>query len=627
MLSDDRDSRPADPLGAKPGLVDIPEDQRGGLQGPARRPQHPDRIRSESVASCRASGAVARLKAEQCPAARPSRSPSAGTPAGAGAALSPNIANRCRGVGWKRGWKRPGMPDARLASAVLPLDSSPQHPNLAWSQMSVPTLAQETPQLTQIIGGEALPASSGEQFDSIDPHDGSVLARVPRGNKEDARRAITAARRAFDDGPWPRMPILERKRLIYALADQLESHADELAMLETRDTGRPIATTSMHDVERAALNLRFFADYAASAAHDAYPSDSHTSYVNYPPAGVVTAISPWNLPLMLSTWKVAPALAFGNTVVLKPAEQTPMTVTRLAELALDAGLPEGVLNVVHGFGPGEVGEALTSDPRVDRITFTGASATGQAIMAAASRNLTPVSFELGGRSANVVFDDADLDLAIAGAIKAIFLNNGEMCLAGSRLLVQRGILDEFTERFVAQADSMRVGDPKHRGTDMGPLIEREHLEKVLSYIELGRSEGGKILTGGTKLHGDLAAGNYLRPTVLTGLTNAARSVREEIFGPVQMILPFDAEEEALKIANDSSYGLAGMLWTNNLDRVHQMARHWRAGTLWVNCFFERDLRLPFGGVGASGIGREGGQYSREFFTEPQAVTIRHHHRL
>jgi len=493
--------------------------------------------------------------------------------------------------------------------------------------MSSQAVATETPQLVQIIGGQAVPAASGEVFETTDPHDGSVIATVPRGGPEDARRAIAAARRAFDEGPWPRMTPLERKQLLYALADLLEEHADELAMLETRDTGRPIATTSTLDAARSALNLRFFADYAAASGSDAFPSASHLSYVNYPPAGVVVAISPWNLPLMLSTWKVAPALAFGNTVVLKPAEQTPLTVTRLGELALEAGLPDGVLNVVHGFGPGEVGEALTTDPRIDRITFTGASATGKAIMASAAGHLVPVSFELGGRSANIVFGDADLDIAVAGAIKAIFSNNGELCLAGSRLLVQRGILDEFTDRFVDQARAMRVGDPKLASTDVGPLVEQEHLDKVLDYIELGRTEGATVLSGGQRLTGDLATGFYLEPTIMTGLTNAARSVREEIFGPVQMILPFDTEQQALAIANDSDYGLAGMLWTRDLDRVHQMARYWRGGTIWVNCFFERDLRLPFGGVGSSGIGREGGQYSREFFTEPQAVTIRHHHRL
>jgi aminomuconate-semialdehyde/2-hydroxymuconate-6-semialdehyde dehydrogenase len=478
--------------------------------------------------------------------------------------------------------------------------------------------------IRNIIGGDEVPASSGEVFESLDPHDGSIVSVAPRGTVDDAHRAVSAARRAFDEGPWPRMPAEERGRLLHRLADLIEAEKQELALLETRDTGRPIAATLGHDIERAARNLRFFADYAEIASNESYAKDGRVSYTLYPPAGVVVAISPWNLPLMLSTWKVAPALAFGNTVVLKPAEQTPTTATRLGQLALEAGLPDGVLNVVHGFGPGEVGEALTTDPRVDRITFTGASATGRAIMSAAGRNLTPVSFELGGRSANVVFADADLDQALAGSLRAIFSNNGAMCLAGSRLLVQRPILEEFTERFVEAARALRIGDPKDPATDVGPLIEQAHLEKVMSYVELGCREGGELLTGGTPVLGDSQPGGlHFPPTVLGSMRNEMRACREEIFGPVQTIIAFDDDAEALAIANDSDYGLAGMLWTTNVDRVHAMARGWRTGTVWVNSFFDRDLREPFGGVGASGIGREGGSHSREFFTEPQAVIIKH----
>ena len=381
--------------------------------------------------------------------------------------------------------------------------------------------------------------------------------------------------------------------LLLEAADLLAEHADELALLESRDTGRLLSATRHHDIPRAALNLRFFADYAALAGNESYSKAGRLSYVLYPAAGVVVAISPWNAPLMLSTWKLAPALAFGNTVVLKPAEQTPTTATRLAQLALQAGLPDGVLNVVHGFGPGEVGEALTTDPRVDRITFTGASETGKHIMAAAARNLIPVSMELGGKSANVVFADADLDLALEGSLRAVFSNNGAMCLAGSRLLVQRSILHEFTERYVAGAAAMRVGDPRDATVAIGPLIEQAHLQKVRDYVDLGLAEGGELLTGGEPL--DTATGLHFPATVFGGMDNGMRTVREENFGPLQVIVPFDDERDALRITNDTEYGLAGMLWTSNVDRVAAMARHWRAGTLWVNSFFDRDLREPFGG--------------------------------
>lgn len=478
-------------------------------------------------------------------------------------------------------------------------------------------------ELNHLIAGRERPASTGETFASLDPHDGSIVSRAPRGTSDDAAAAVGAARLAFDAGPWPRMSPTERRPLLYRLAELLEAHVDELALLETRDTGRAIRYTRGYDVQRAAANLRFFADYAVLAASESYASPGRQSYVLYPPAGVVVAISPWNLPVMLSTWKIAPALAFGNTVVLKPAEQTPTTVSRLGQLALEAGLPDGVLNVVHGFGPGEIGEALTTDPRVDRITFTGASATGRSIMAAAAQGLTPVSFELGGRSASVVFDDADLERTLAGTIRAIFENNGEMCLAGSRLLVQRTILDEFTERYVAAASALRVGDPKDEDTDIGPLIERVHLEKVQGYVDLALREGGQLLAGGAPVETAGPTGMHFPATVLGSMSNTMRSAREEIFGPVQAIIPFDDEQEALAIANDSPYGLAGMLWTSDIDRVNAMARRWRIGTLWVNTFFDRDLREPFGGVGESGIGREGGGFSREFFTEPQAVVLRH----
>ncbi|MBB2893371.1 aldehyde dehydrogenase [Flexivirga oryzae] len=474
-----------------------------------------------------------------------------------------------------------------------------------------------------LIGDKWLPASDGATFETRDPHDGSLLGTVPKGTAADGEAAITAARSAFDDGPWSTMAPKERARILHAVADNLDAHREELAQLETRDGGKTI-TQSLHaEIPRVAHNLRFFADYVSMAANEAYPDGDLLSYVLYPPAGVVSAISPWNAPLMLATWKIAPALAFGNTVVLKPAPQTPLTAHRFAELALEAGLPPGVLNVVHGFGGEAVAGPLTSDRRVDRITFTGSSATGVKILQSAALNHTPVSAEMGGKSANIIFEDADLDVAVPMSLRAIFGGNGQVCLSGSRLLVQNSIREEFVARFAEEAAKLTVGDPKDPDTFMGPLIEQRHLDKVHGYVELAQSEGGKVLTGGERLaDASHSAGFYYPPTVITGLTNESRTAREEIFGPVETVLGFDTEEQALAITNDSPYGLAGMLFTQNLDRAHRMAARWKAGTVWINTFFERDLRLPFGGEGISGLGREGGQYSREFFTEPRAVTIR-----
>ena len=481
----------------------------------------------------------------------------------------------------------------------------------------------EPVQVKNLIGGQWLDATGGETFETRDPHDGSLLGVVPRGSAEDGQAAVDAARAAFDDGPWAWMSPKERGKILHAVADAVDDHREELAMLETRDGGKTI-TQSLHaEIPRVAHNLRFFADYVAMAGNEAYPDGDLFSYTLYPPAGVVSAISPWNAPLMLATWKIAPALAFGNTVVLKPAPQTPLTAHRFAQLALEAGMPEGVLNVVHGFGGDEVAGPLTGSRKVDRITFTGSSATGVKILQAAAVNHIPVSAEMGGKSAQIVFADADLDIAVPKAIRGIFGGNGQVCLSGTRLLVQNSIREEFLARFVEETQKLTVGDPKDPATFLGPLIEQAHLDKVHGYVELAREEGGEIVTGGQRLSGEgLDDGFYYPPTVITGLTNADRVAREEIFGPVETVLGFDTEEQAMAITNDSDYGLAGMLFTSNLDRAHRMAARWKAGTVWINTFFERDLRLPFGGEGSSGLGREGGQYSRDFFTEPRAVTIR-----
>ena len=330
---------------------------------------------------------------------------------------------------------------------------------------------------------------------------------------------------------------------------------------------------------------------------------------------MVAAIAPWNFPLMLETWKVAPALAWGNTVILKPAEQTPSSATLLGRLALEAGLPPGVLNVLHGYGPDSAGQALTDHPGVDRITFTGESGTGRVIARAAAANLTPVSLELGGKGANLVFADADLDNAVHWSIRSIFSNAGQVCLAGSRLYIQQPAYEEFLARFVAAADALRLGDPRLSGTQLGPLASAEHHAKVTGYLDTVEADGGKIVTGGP------GEGWFVRPTVIAGAPVQARVCREEIFGPVVVVQPFGSEDEAVALANGTPFGLNAMVFTENLSRAHRVSAALRAGTVWVNCFFVRDLRAPFGGVGDSGVGREGGRFSREFFTEPKAVVM------
>lgn len=466
-----------------------------------------------------------------------------------------------------------------------------------------------------IIDNVEVESTNRARFDSINPWSQEKWADVALGGRPEADLAVTAARRAFDSGPWPRMGFNERGRLLHRLADLMEEHTDELATADTRDMGKPIAQ-SRHDVARAALNFRFFADHAKLAPAEALPMDTgHHAYTRFEPAGVVVAIAPWNFPLMLESWKVAPALAWGNTVVLKPAEDTPASATLLGRLAVEAGFPEGVFNVVHGYGPGSAGEALTTDPRVDRITFTGETGTGRIISRAAAANLIPTSLELGGKNCNIVFADADLDNAVDWSIQSIFRNAGQICLSGSRLYVQRPILDEFLSRFVEKAEAMRIGDPLDPTTEFGPLASEEHYQKVKGYIDTVAAAGGRMVSGG------LGDGWSIKPTVLVGMPPDAPHVREEIFGPVVVVQVFDTEEEVVQLANGTQYGLDAQLFTENLHTAHRVSARLDVGTVWVNCFFVRDLRAPFGGVGDSGIGREGGNFSREFFTEPKAVIM------
>ena len=473
------------------------------------------------------------------------------------------------------------------------------------------------------IGGDFVDSADGATFESITPIDNSVLATVADGGAAEVDAAVSAARHAFAE--WGMMHPEDRGRILHRVADGIEARLGELAEWETRDMGKPISASRSKDMPRSAHNFRVFADFALHAGTKAWdqPAKGIFSYELRDPLGVVGSISPWNFPLMLLTWKVAPALAFGCTVIAKPAEQSPITASILAEICRDAGMPAGVFNVVNGFGPASAGEALTTHRDVDAITFTGESNTGRAIMAAAAPTLKKLSFEMGGKSANIVMADADLDAAVAGSLKGIFTNQGEVCLAGSRLMVERPVYDEFVARLVDGAAEWTLGDPLDPSTKMGPLVSEEHLAKVLSYIELAQDEGAKLMTGGHRVtDGSLAQGNYVAPTIFADADNSMQVCQDEIFGPVEMVMPFDDVDEAIEIANQSRYGLAGMVWTQNLNTAHKVAREVKTGTMWVNCFFVRDLRAPFGGYKESGMGREGGEYSHEFFTEAKAVVMK-----
>lgn len=470
------------------------------------------------------------------------------------------------------------------------------------------------------INGEYVDSISGESFDTFNPATNQKLTTVASANEEDVERAIQVAQRTFEKGIWSKMPVEERSKILCRMSDLVMERVDELALIETLDVGKPIKESRDFDIPRAASNLRFFAEMAKYVNHEHYEQSKHMSYTKYAPAGVTSLIIPWNLPFMQMTWKASAALAAGNTVIVKPASYTPLSAVMLGEIANEAGLPPGVLNILTGPG-GTVGTAMTTHPYVRRISFVGESSTGKTVMRNASSNLIPVSLELGGKSANIVFEDADLDEAVAGSIEAIYRNQGEICLAGSRVLVQESIYDKFLEKFVAAVKKIKVGDPLDENTDMGALISKSHLATVDNYVQIGTTEGAKIAVGGKRVEG-LSQGNFYEPTVLYDVDNKMRVAQEEIFGPVLVVIPFKTEEDAIQIANDSIYGLAGVVWSNDLRRAHRVAAQINSGLFWINCWYYRDLRTPFGGSKASGIGREGGRHSFDFYTEAKTITMK-----
>ncbi|MEH7158748.1 aldehyde dehydrogenase [Neobacillus drentensis] len=473
------------------------------------------------------------------------------------------------------------------------------------------------------INGEYVQAVSGATFDVKNPATQEIIAKVSEATVDDVDKACRAAREAFENGPWRTMTVAERCAKLRRMAEIILERKEEIARLDATDVGKPYHSALLHEVPRAANNIKFFADFMEKQGGEVYPmEDEYLNYTRYEPVGVAALITPWNVPFMLTTWKLGPCLAAGNTAVIKPAEMTPLSVSLLGEIAKEAGIPDGVVNVVHGLGS-VVGTALTTHPEVDLVSFTGSTATGKRILKSGADSLKKVSFELGGKAANIVFEDANLDKAIPVSIQAAFMNSGQICLAGSRILVQRMIFDEFLERFTKAAKDLKVGDPQNEDTKMGPVVSAEHYKKVTSYLEVAKEEGASLICGGNRpeLPEYLQNGYYLEPTIYVSENPKSRMCQEEIFGPIVTIIPFDTEEEALRIANDTEYGLNGVVWTENLQRAHRIAHSVRAGTIWVNCWFVRDLRAPFGGFKKSGVGREGGHHSMEFFTEAKNICI------
>jgi aminomuconate-semialdehyde/2-hydroxymuconate-6-semialdehyde dehydrogenase len=478
------------------------------------------------------------------------------------------------------------------------------------------------------INGEYRDSADGRTFDNVAPATGEVIGKVHEAGRDEVDAAVHAARVALT-GEWRDLSPEKRCELLYAVGQGIDDRFNEFLEAECADTGKPYSLARRIDIPRGAANFRLFADTVRSAANKSFQTATPDgrgaiNYAVHVPKGVIGVICPWNLPLLLMTWKVGPALACGNTVVVKPSEETPATATLLGEVMNEAGIPPGVYNVVHGFGPDSAGAFLTGHPDVNAITFTGETRTGEAIMKAASSGLRDVSFELGGKNPGIVFADCNMDKAVEGSLRSVFANCGQVCLGTERIYVQRPLFDEFLTRLTSGAEALRLGSPEDPETDMGPLVSETHRQKVLSYYKLAVEEGATVLTGGgvPDMPGELAGGSWIQPTIWTGLPEDARVVREEIFGPCCHVQPFDEEDEVVMLANDTDYGLAAAVWTENLSRAHRVAARLEAGITWVNSWYLRDLRTPFGGMKQSGIGREGGEYSLEFYSETKNICVK-----
>jgi acyl-CoA reductase-like NAD-dependent aldehyde dehydrogenase len=474
-----------------------------------------------------------------------------------------------------------------------------------------------------LIDGQWVEAASGKTFTTFDPATEEPLAEVPAGDKEDVDRAVRAARRAFETGPWRRMTPSERGRAIWKLADLIEAHAEEFAQLETLDNGKPLSVARVADVPLVVDHFRYYAGWATKIEGEtipvSIPGQRILNYTLREPVGVVGQIIPWNFPLLMAAWKLGAALACGNTVVLKPAEQTPLSALRLGRLLDEAGIPPGVVNIVTGLGE-TAGAAIAAHPDVDKVAFTGSTEVGHEIMRAAAGNLKRVSLELGGKSPNIVFADADLDAAAAGAASAIYFNHGQCCCAGSRLFVEHKVYDELMPRLVAFSEKIKLGPGMDPATEMGPLVSQEQFQRVTGYLDLGKKQGAKVAVGGGRPKG-LDKGYFVAPTVFTDVRHDMKILREEIFGPVVCAVPFKDPEEVAAAGNDTTYGLAAAVWTRDIDKAHRMAEILKAGTVWINCYNMFDAASPFGGYKQSGFGREMGKAAIELYTQVKSVWV------
>ncbi|MEP7168186.1 MAG: aldehyde dehydrogenase [Bacteroidota bacterium] len=472
------------------------------------------------------------------------------------------------------------------------------------------------------INGELIEPLSKTFFDNINPATGEAYSLIPDSDERDVQLAVDVARKAFPE--WSNMPVSKRSNILLKISELIEENLDRLALAESIDQGKPVWLAQSVDIPRASANFHFYATGAIHLSTEAHATENTAiNYTLRQPVGIAGCISPWNLPLYLFTWKIAPALASGNCVVAKPSEITPMTAFLLSELCIKAGLPKGVLNVIHGFGP-KVGAAIVSHPKIPAISFTGGTKTGEWIASTAAPMFKKLSLELGGKNPNIIFADCNFEEAVKTSVNAAFSNQGEICLCGSSIFIEETIYDKFKEAFLKRVSTLKVGDPLNDENRMGAIVSKPHLEKVLSYIELAQQEGGKILCGGKQLFldGKNKNGFFIEPTVIEGLSFDCRTNQEEIFGPVVTIMPFQTEEEALKYANSTQYGLAGTIWTENLSRAHRIAAQLDSGIIWINCWLFRDLRTPFGGMKNSGTGREGGFEALKFFTEEKNVCIK-----